>query len=407
MSRRIPRRAWFALIVAAAAALGACAKPGEDRREVVSVWSTVPAPTLAPWVAAFEASSPRLRIVVRSLAVEGFADSIASALATGHAPDLATIPSEAFPVLMGQGVLSDWSAGVADLRGALEGWDLCMWGDAIYGLPWLLDTRVLYYNTQRWAAAGGAPGGPADEQALQQVAARERGALGLTRAGTPGAFAALAPWAWAAGAEVGTPSLDTVRIDSDVWARSLSALLALRRNARLASQDSLEDAFAEGRLTMLVAGADLASRLAISAPSLPVGAALVPPPVPGRSASSASVLSGTVLASFTTSRRKEDALRFARSLVEPEALARLALVLDGPVPALAHADTTVWAAGSPVRPALCRAVKASRGGPVHPAWPRIQAGLDSLLSLTYSGRLPVAPTLAAADTLLVRQARPR
>ncbi|MCE9628002.1 MAG: hypothetical protein K8R56_08805, partial [Candidatus Eisenbacteria bacterium] len=57
--------------------LGACAKKGEDRREVESVWSTVPAPSLAPWVARFEESSPRLRVVVRSFAEEGFADSIA------------------------------------------------------------------------------------------------------------------------------------------------------------------------------------------------------------------------------------------------------------------------------------------------------------------------------------------
>jgi hypothetical protein len=77
------------------------------------------------------------------------------------------------------------------------------------------------------------------------------------------------------------------------------------------------------------------------------------------------------------------------------------------VPALAHADTTAWAAGSPARSVLSRALDAARAEPVHPAWPRIKSGLDSLFSLAFTGAMPVAHALAAADTLLVTQARPR
>ncbi|MCE9627671.1 MAG: extracellular solute-binding protein [Candidatus Eisenbacteria bacterium] len=401
-ARRLPLLTVIAML---ASLLGACAKPGEDRREVVSVWSTVPAPSLAPWVARFEESSPRLRVVVRSFAEEGFADSIASALAAGKAPDLATLPSEALPALMGQGVLSDWSAGVADLRGTLRGWELCMLGDAIYGLPWLLDSRVLYYNVDRWKAAGGAEGGPRDAAALQKVAARSPGALGLAFEGPTGAFSAFEPWAFASGVQVGTPSLDTSRIVSDAAARTLSSLLVLRRTARVEPQAKLEDAFARGQLTMVVAGAELASRLAARTPALAHGAVLVPSWVPG--AESRSFMRGTVLASFTTSRRKEDALRFARYLVEGDALARLARTLDGPVPASLNADTTAWAAGSPVRATLSRALDAARAEPVHPAWPHVKAGLDSLFTLAFTGGMPVAHALAAADTLIVSQARPR
>ena len=32
------------------------------------------------------------------------------------------------------GLLSDWSAGVADLKPAVRGWELCSLGDAVYGL---------------------------------------------------------------------------------------------------------------------------------------------------------------------------------------------------------------------------------------------------------------------------------
>ena len=113
MSRLPVRAALVALCAALAVWLGACSPKSEDRREVVSVWSTIPAPTLAPWVASFEAASPRLRVVVRTFAEDGFADSVVSALAAGRPPDLATLPSEALPRLLAAGVLSDWSAGVA------------------------------------------------------------------------------------------------------------------------------------------------------------------------------------------------------------------------------------------------------------------------------------------------------
>lgn len=405
MSRLPVRAALVALCAALAVWLGACSPKSEDRREVVSVWSTIPAPTLAPWVASFEAASPRLRVVVRTFAEDGFADSVASALAAGRPPDLATLPSEALPRLLAAGVLSDWSAGVADLRDSLRGWDLCMLGDAIYGLPWLLDSRVLYYNVARWSAAGGAAGGPLDAAALKHVANRNRGALGLALGGGAGMFDAFAPWGWASGVEIGTASLDTVWIASDASAAVMSALLALRRTARIASQDSLELAFARGQLTLVVAGAELASRLVARTPSLVHGAVPVPSFVPG--AESRAFVRGTVLASFTDSRRKEDALRFARFLVEPTSLAALARRLDGPVPASAHADTTAWAARSPARAALSHALAAARAYPVHPAWRELELKLDSLFTLAFAGRVPVAEALMAADTLLVIQAKSR
>ncbi len=401
MKRSLSRIAIGALLVLG---LGACSKPGEDRREVVSVWSTVPAPSMAPWVARFEEGSPRVRVAVRTFAEEGFADSLASALVAGKAPDLATIPSEAMPALMDQAVLSDWSAGVADLRDSLRGWGLCMQGDAIYGLPWLLDTRVLYYNVARWRAAGGADGGPRDAAALQHVAAHTHGALGLALSGGRGAFAAFAPWAYAAGAEVGTASLDSARIASEASARTLAALIALRHGARLASQDTLEEDFAAGRLTLLVAGADLAARLETEASGM-AGNVPVPSFVPGER--SRALVRGTVLASFTSSRHKEDALRFARLLVAREPLATLARTLDGPAPALASADSTEWARVTPLRHTLALALDSARALPVHPAWPTLEAGLDSLFALAFAGHLPVAQTLAAADTLLVTHARPR
>ncbi|MBK7367908.1 MAG: hypothetical protein IPJ04_08315 [Candidatus Eisenbacteria bacterium] len=54
-------------------------------------------------------------------------DSIAAALASGALPDLCVLDSTAMPALLERGDLSDWSAGVADLRDSLTGWGFARW----------------------------------------------------------------------------------------------------------------------------------------------------------------------------------------------------------------------------------------------------------------------------------------
>src|SRR5262249_56074556 len=72
----------------------------------------------------------------------------------GHPPDLCELDRDEVARFMDRGWLSDWSAGVADLAPGVRGWELCRLGDALYGLPWLLDTRVLLYNRALLARAG-------------------------------------------------------------------------------------------------------------------------------------------------------------------------------------------------------------------------------------------------------------
>src|SRR5206468_7655825 len=67
---------------------------------------------------------------------------------------LCEIGSTFMPKMLAAGQLADWSAGVADLRPVLRGWELVSIGDAVYGMPWVLGTRALFYNKSLLAKAG-------------------------------------------------------------------------------------------------------------------------------------------------------------------------------------------------------------------------------------------------------------
>src|SRR5206468_477638 len=118
--------------------------------------------------------------------------------------------------------------------------------------------------------------------------------------------------AWGNGGELLSARLDSCRIDSPENAAALEFLVSLAPATLVAGSDSIAREFERGRLGLWIADA---------------GFALVPRPAVDRG-TQATLGSGSILASFTRSRRKEDALRFARYLGERQNTLALASALE-------------------------------------------------------------------------------
>ncbi|MCC6649539.1 MAG: extracellular solute-binding protein [Candidatus Eisenbacteria bacterium] len=299
---------WLAALLAVS--LAACS-PRAPQRTVVEFWQPFEAARYDSLVARFERENPSLSVHVREVSAADMRDTLAAALANRIVPDLCVLDSTVLPSLLESGQLSDWSAGVADLRDSLSGWEPCRVGDAIYGMPGLLDTRVLFYDERAFERAGLDPAEAlADWDAIERTVARLGKSLrvpgwGLAR---DQVYAA----SWPCVRATGEP--DSLLAAHGVpGAIGLQRLVRIRHVARVASQDSLELAFVRGELPLLLAGPRLASRLG-AASHAPRWSAVVLP-----AANSPSVAAGAsaALASFTRSAHKEGALRFARHLVSP------------------------------------------------------------------------------------------
>lgn len=398
MSRRL---AWlYAVLVLLG---GSCSPLTPAERPAVLFWSAWPRAAIEPLLERFTAENPGIRVTLRELPVEALSDSAAAALAAGRVPDLCQLPGDSLGPWLEGGVLSDWSAGVADLRPALRGWEQCMVGDAIYGLPWTAHAPVLLYDRVLFARARlDSTRAPATWAELRSAAARlerlGRGVRGMGIATGPPAVltGTWLPWAYANGGGPLSRDLDSSRVASRANEQALGFLVSLRPHALLAPRDSLEREFVRGRLGMLLADASLADS-AERAGRRP-GFDLVPRPSAG-SGTSASLASGAVLVSFTSSRRKEDALRLARFLVQPEQAQALADAVPTALPARLDADSSGAFTDRPLAAITLRQLASARYAPRVRGWSACEVRIGAAVAEALAGRSP-ARALAAADSFV-------
>ena len=310
-----------------------CGRRSARQPVEVTFWETWPVEAIAPLAQRFEAANPRVHVVIRRLPEDGATDTLALAAQAGRPPDLVELTPEQTAGFIDDGLLSDWSAGVADLRPDVRGWELCSLGDAIYGLPWLLRTRVLVWNRALFSRAKlDTTRAPETWDELKAAAARiQKLGAGMHGFGLPSAprerFVPFMTLAWGNGGELLSARLDSCRIDSPENAEALEFLVSLVPVSLVADADSIANEFERGRLGLWIADAGFAVEARRRDSHLALGVALVPSPAEDHG-THATTGTGTVLASFTRSRRKEDALRFARYLGERQNTLALAAALQ-------------------------------------------------------------------------------
>jgi multiple sugar transport system substrate-binding protein len=368
------------LLGGAVAVLLACA-PGKGAEEVV-FWQFWPLEVITPIVQQFEREHPGVKVRVEQLTWDGGKDKITAAVAAGDPPDLCELGSTYMPRFLESGALADWSAGVADLRDSLRGWDLCRIGDAIYGLPWQLGTRALFYNKTLLARAGlDSTRAPETWDELRHAAERVHAlgsgvhGYGVSANDRQKLFKKFMPYAWGNGGEILSPDLDSSRFESPANREALEFYLGLRKVGMLGMQADLDKEFKEGRLGLQISGAWLFKQIPAEAPDLRYGVALVPRPAAGRGIH-ASFAGGEVLVSFNASRRREQALRLARFLVRPDNALALAQAAMSVQPAAVAADTAAFFREHAGLGVMIRQFQTAHATPNHPEWDAMEAAIE-------------------------------
>jgi ABC-type glycerol-3-phosphate transport system substrate-binding protein len=386
-----------------------CGRRPAAERPPVEFWASWPPEAVAPLVTRFEAENPGVRVRLRPFSEGVPDDSLLVALRSGHPPDLCQLAGSRMSSWLDGSSLSDWSAGVADLRGALRGWELCMVGDAIYGLPWTLRTPVLVYDKTLFARAGlDSTHAPATWDELRSAAARLDRLPGVHGFGVPNGSAreltrTFLPWVWSGGGELLVAGRDSIPLRARASVQALELLVALGQNGLAAPLDSLEREFRAGRLGMLVADPSLAH--SGTRAGRPAGVALVPVPsgTRGASATSATWADGEVLVSFTGSRHKEQALKLARFLVEPENIRELHAAVPSAWPSRVDAESTAWYSEDPTGRVTLRQLAGAHFAPRHREWPVLEARIGEAVWDALSGRTSAFAALASADSFVVSE----
>jgi len=403
MSRRL-RSAIAAVLGVAIACVLACA-PKSQSQEIV-FWQFWPAEVIDPILRQFEKEHPGTTVRMEQLTWQSGLEKITAALASRKVPDLCELGSTWMPRLLHSGALSDWSAGVADLRPQLRGWEICSIGDAIYGMPWVLGTRALFYNKALFARAGLDSLAPPATWAELEEAARaiEKLGGGVRGIGVQAGeryvlFKKFMPFAWGNGGDILNEDLTRSAFDSPANREALELYVRLKDLGMLDRQDVLDREFKQGRLGLIVSGAWLFKSIPKEAPELRYGVALIPRPSQ-EGGTHASFAGGEVLASFNASKHKQGALELARFLARPDNALALALAAKSVQPATIGADTMSYYREHPEEATMIRQFETAFPTPNHPAWVEMEAAIEDEVELALYGKKTPAQAVADASRAL-------
>jgi multiple sugar transport system substrate-binding protein len=147
--------------VLALAALGACRETRADRPHTVRFWGLGrEGEVVRDLVPEFERAHPDIRVVVQQIPWTAAHEKLLTGFVGGSPPDLAQLGNTWIPEFAAIGALEPLAGRVAASTALAETsyfegiWKTNQYGGALYGIPWYVDTRVLFYRPDILAAAG-------------------------------------------------------------------------------------------------------------------------------------------------------------------------------------------------------------------------------------------------------------
>ncbi len=399
-ARRLSRALFAVLAVCALAPTISCQRSSEKRPVVF--WQFWGPEIMDPLIARFEAENPDIDVQLQQLAWDSGRETIVAAMASDSVPDLCELGSTWMPKILAEQTLVDWSAGLADLKPTLRGWTLCSIGDAMYGVPWVLGTRALFYNKTLFAKAGlDSSHAPETWDELYAAAAaidrlgRDIHGYGVQAGESQVLFKKFMPFAWGNGGRVLSDDLTQSEFDSDANREALEFYMRLKDVGVVERQRELDRMFREGRIGLQISGAWLFRSISKNAPNLRYGVALVPRPS-REHGTNASFAGGELLVSFQASKHKEDALKLARFLVQPENELALAAAAQSVQPAVIGADTMAYYRERPNEQMMLRQFETAYTTPNHPAWDEMEAAIEDEVQQALNGKKTAAEAVADA-----------
>ncbi|MFC5832708.1 sugar ABC transporter substrate-binding protein [Nonomuraea insulae] len=173
----------------------------------VTVWAMgEEGKALGTFVKDFESAHPGVKVDVTAIGWDVAHDKITAAIAGGATPDVSMIGSTWSGELAKTGALEPTPGNLVDKAAFFPGaWQTVDVGGTAYGVPWYVETRVLYYRTDQARKAGVRPPATWDEFTTFVEALKEKGgaARGFNQSYTLGAsWQEVLPLIWQAGGEI-------------------------------------------------------------------------------------------------------------------------------------------------------------------------------------------------------------
>lgn len=391
-------------LVLALAAAGCGGKtPPAGGPVTITFWQFWDSAVIAPQVARFEAENPGIKVKMEQLTWQNGREKILASVAAGTSPDLCELGSTWFARFAADGALADITAETDSLRAALRMWEAATYSGRVYGVPWMMGTRALFYNRALFRQAGLDPDRPPETWSDLLATARR---IHHPAGGTYGygrnsgeryvLFKKFMPFAWSLGGDVLAPDGRTVVINSPANLRALKFYLELGSCSLTDKQDLLDQAFKQGRVGVLLSGAWLFKTIPADAPDLDYGVAPFPRPDdaagPGRSFGG-----GELLVVFRTSKHPAEALRLARFLARADNALALARTAKSVQPAAAGLEDDPYFRENPRERVFLEQLSHAVFPPNISRWTEVEGIMESWVEKALYGQVGPEAALAGAE----------
>jgi multiple sugar transport system substrate-binding protein len=402
----------LALLAAAGLVLTGCGRddttgePGPGQGEAlaegpatgtIEVWAMgAEGDMLGDFVAAFEEENPDADVKVTPIPWDAAHDKLANAIAAGNTPDVSLIGTTWMGEFAEAGGLEPTPEGLVDEADFFEGpWQSTVVGDTSYGVPWYVETRVLYYRTDLAEEAGWSEA-PKTWDELKQFATDLQDKAGVEyginlQPGQTGSWQTMLPFAWSNGASLTDDAGTEYTIDSPEMTEALEYYRSffdegLAGPTRLLDAGELESGFAKKTFGAFVSGpwhTGLVEDAGVSEDEYAVA------PLPGKdSAPGTSFVGGGNLAVFADSDNKESAWKLVQWFADP-AVQQDFYEEVGSLPSVQAAWESGELAEDPQLQVFGEQLGSTMAPPSVPTWEQVAAAIDSDIEKATKGATSV------------------
>lgn len=368
---------------------------GGDASGTIQVWAMgTEGEELQDFSAAFEKANPDATVEVTAVPWESAHDKLSGAIASGETPDVSLIGTTWMGEFAEAGGLMATPEGLVDDSAFFPGaWKSTEVGGTSYGVPWYVETRVLYYRKDL-AAKAGWDKAPETWDELKQFAKDLESKAGVEYGlnlppGQTGSWQTMMPFAWSNGATLTNDDGTEYTLDSPEMAEALDYYDSYFDEGlsptRLLDAGELESGFADGKFGAFISG-PWHTGLVEDAGVKPDQYAVAPIPGPD-GAPGNSFVGGGDMAVFQESDNADSAWKYVQWLSQPETQQAFYEKV-GDLPAVQSAWDSGDLADDEQLQVFGTQLEKAFSPPAVPTWDQVAAAIDSLTEQAAKGKIP-------------------
>ncbi len=332
------KRIVIAALAATALALTGCGRPAENPSAAPQASTTVGAGpatgNLTIWAMGaegenlptllkdFEAANPDVKVTVTAIPWSAAHDKFTTAITAQKTPDLAMIGTTWMGEFAGLGALDPTPSSIDKASFFPGAWGTTEVNGTSYGIPWYVETRLVYYRTDL-AQKAGITTPPTDWDGLKAMAkamqdkAGAKWGINLQPGGT-GSWQTVMPFAWSNGAQLNNGdqwTFDTPQM-SEALKYYQSYFTDGISNKSPAPNETVEPSFVDGSQPMFISGPwEMSAVEKVGGKGFADKYTVMPMPT---KQTSSSFVGGSNFGVFKNSQNKDAAWKLVQWLAKPE-----------------------------------------------------------------------------------------